>query len=412
MDGKGFAVKGRAGKAFPALLLGCLCAMAPLAADPLAELEIRGLTRTKLHVAEQPLRQFIGREGADLDLDEVRAALIDTGILNPLAVEVAGPVLIVTVEEKWSLFPLPLFFAGAGGVNFGGAFMDANAFGLGDTMLLGGIFGAGGWLVTAMYMATPDQPGVPGWSLGGLYDARERRDTDQRERDIRRFPLRSLLAYGGLFYAPVEYLNLSFSLSYHDKQPAPDPGFGDVPAEGTRGLTLSPEISLRRNRWDGVFLSQESLSLGYSFIAGFGSPSFHTLSLRGTWERSLLPGFRLILKGGGVFAPGVTAFFESAPTVSQTQILPRFFSARHYAGLSLGLEKRLFTGALGTLSVLGAYQVCYSRGPVLGDQLDHGVAGSLRFYLSRVAIPALGLDFAYNAAAGYPLLTFSAGMSF
>jgi hypothetical protein len=388
--------------------------MAPLAAgaDTIAELEIRGLKRTKLHVAEQPLRKFIGREGAGLDPDEVRAALIDTGILNPLAVEVAGPLLIVTVEEKWSIFPLPLFSADSGGVNFGGAFMDANAFGLRDTMLLGGIYGAGGWLATAMYMATPDRSGIPGWSLGGLYDTRERRDTDQRERDIRRFPLHALLAYGGLFYAPVEYLNLSFSLGYNDKQLAAGPGFGDVPAEGARSLNLSPEISLRRNRWDGVFLSQENLSLGYGFIAGLGSPSFHTLSLRGTWERSLLPGFRLILKGGGVFAPEVTAFFESTPSVSQTQILPRFFSARHYAGLSLGLEKRLFTSALGTLSILGAYQVCYSQGPILGDQLDHGVAASLRFYLSRIAIPALGLDFAYNAAAGYALLAFSAGMSF
>jgi hypothetical protein len=402
--------------AFPALalFLGFLCCIAPLAAgaDPIGELEIRGLKRTKLHVAEQPLRKFIGREGADLDLNEVRAAIIDTGILNPLTVEVAGSVLTVTVEEKWSIIPLPLFSAGAGGISGGGAFMDTNAFGLRDTMVLGGIFGAGGWMVTALYMATPDRPGVPGWSLGGIYDTRERRDTDQQGQNIRRFPLHALLVSGGMLYAPVEYLNLAFSISYNDKQRTAGAGEGDVPAQGVRSLNFSPEISLRRNHWDGVFLSQENLALGYNFILGLGSPIFHTLTLRGTWERSLLPGFRLILKGGGIFAPEVTAYFESTPAASQVQILPPFFSARHYAGLSLGLEKNLLTGALGTLSILGAYQVCYSQGPILGDQLDHGVATALRFYLNQIAVPALGLDFAFNFAAGYGLLTFSAGVSF
>jgi hypothetical protein len=398
------------------LLLGGLVFLYPAAAQsgPITEIAVLGLNRTKPQVAEAPLRKFLGREGASLDLDEVRAAVIATEILEPVAVEVKGTVLTVRVEEKWSILPLPLFFMDSAGINAGVAFMDTNAFGLNDKLLLGGMYGSGGWLATGMYLYTPDRPGLPGWSIGGLYDVRERQDTDQRERIIRRFPLDSITAFAGLSYDPSELIGLSLTLTYNEKIIRDTAGElpAGVPKEGARTLNISPELSLGRSHWDGIFLSQENISLAYTFIAGIGSPSFHTLSLRGSWEKSLLPGFRLVFKAGGIFAPGVTAFFESAPSVAQVQIMPRFFSARHYAGSSLGLEKHLLKGTLGTLSVLGAYQFLYSQGPLLGDQADHGFAAALRFYMSKVALPALGLDFAYNLSAAYPLLSFSAGVSF
>jgi hypothetical protein len=61
---------------------------------------------------------------------------------------------------------------------------------------------------------------------------------------------------------------------------------------------------------------------------------------------------------------------------------------------------------------MAAYQAVYSHGSILGDSFDHGVVGMLGFYLSQLAIPAVGFGAAYNVQAGYFQGSFSMGMSF
>ena len=58
------------------------------------------------------------------------------------------------------------------------------------------------------------------------------------------------------------------------------------------------------------------------------------------------------------------------------------------------------------------YQLVYSNGSILGDSLDHGIAGKFSFYLSQLAIPAIGLGAAYNVKENYIQGIFSMGMSF
>jgi hypothetical protein len=127
---------------------------------------------------------------------------------------------------------------------------------------------------------------------------------------------------------------------------------------------------------------------------------------------SILPGFKFLSHGGLHYNPEAPAFFESSASSVRIGILPSSFSARNFAGASAGLEKYIWKFSYGTLSVFANYQVVYSRGPLLGDQFDHGVVGGINFYLSRLAIPAVGLGLAYNAAANEFQGSFSIGMSF
>jgi hypothetical protein len=139
---------------------------------------------------------------------------------------------------------------------------------------------------------------------------------------------------------------------------------------------------------------------------------FHSIQFQGIWEKSLVPGFRLNMRTGIVFEPDVPILFESSPFAAQVAILPRDFSARNYAGISAGLEKYLFQFSAGTISISAAYQLVYSQGSILGNSLDHGVTGILSFYLSRLAIPAVGAGFAYNVKEHFLQGSFSMGMSF
>jgi hypothetical protein len=384
----------------------------------ITEISLSGLKRTKPHVAEAPLRKFIGQPGAAVDLDAVHATILDTGILEPVSIEIIdapsgeGKILKIAVREKWSILPLPVFFVDSGTINGGGAFMDTNAFGLNDKLILGGMYGSRGWTAFLMYMNTPDRERFPGWNLMGMYSRQEREDTDQREAVFRSFSLDSITASGGISYPFLEFFDASLGFSFDQRIIRSNGDSLAAPGEDAQTVGINPGISIRHSDWDGYLLSQQSASLDYRYTIGIGSPNFHSVSLRGTYERSLIPGFRVTIRSGILFDPEAPVLFESSPSAAQVNILPGTFSARHYGGISAGLEKYLFKTSFGTLSALVSYQFVYSQGPVLGNEWDHGVMGALSFYMSRLAIPALGLGIAYNVAADHLQGSFSVGMSF
>ncbi|MDR2111065.1 MAG: hypothetical protein LBP32_07135 [Spirochaetaceae bacterium] len=384
---------------------------------PITGFSVSGLKRTKPHVAEQPLRQFLGREASLVDPNDVRAAVMDTGILEPISVEIvdagdgSGKILAVLVREKWSIFPLPMFFIGSGGMSLGGFFIDSNAFGLNDKMILGGMYSSKSWMVMTMYINTPDRAGFFGWNIGGFYSREERTDTDQKNRAVRRFNLDSINASAGINYPLSDILTPSLNFSFYDRilRETGDPL--EAPETGAMALGVSPGISLRKTDWDGYLLSRQSISLEYTYTIGIRYPSSHSASILAAYERSLIPGFKAGLRTGIVYAPRAASLFESPPSSVQIDILPRSFSARNYAGASADVEKYLFQFSFGTLSALLSYQIVWSEGPLLGSRFDHGVMGAVRFYLSRLAIPALGFGMAYNVAARYFQCSFNIGIS-
>jgi hypothetical protein len=379
-------------------------------------LAIYGLKRTKLRTVEAALRQFIGRQADTLDTDEVYAAVLDTGVLEPVSITVKddenGKILAVTVREKWALFPLPIVFAGSGELNAGLFFVDSNALGLTDKFFLGGIYGSDFWMLTSGYMHT-DRKGAPGWMASGAFARSERRDKDQNNMDIRRFNLDSIDALLGISYQFTGIMTARLQLHYHQmtlresESPLREPETGAI-AIGVTALAV-----WRKSGWDGFLTSEKSLTAGYAFIGGINGPSFSEMRLRGTYQQPIVPGFKFNLGSGLLYQPGVPPLFESAPHAAAVNILPNSFSARHYAGVSGGFEKYLFKiSSIGTLSALASYQAVFSDGSILGGRLDHGVAGSVVFYLSRLAIPAMGIGAAYNVRAKYFHFSFSMGMMF
>jgi hypothetical protein len=379
-------------------------------------IEITGLKRTRPHIARYPLEQFIGRDAAELDLKEVEAAVKDTGILEPLSVELAetgeGLVLKVQVDEKWSIIPMPLVMAGSEGVSFGLFLADTNAFGLRDQAAAGGMYGSGGWMAMTMYNHTPDRKGPPGWMGAFMYNRRENEDTGRDKTVYRRYTADTLQGSLGLYYPFTGYLTGSARLSYTDISIVDNNGGFNVPEEGARLLGFSSGASLRHSAWDGFLLAQQSLSLEYTFYLGLSGSSYHQLEFQGQYGKSLVPGFHLNFRGSALWKSGTEELYEEGPGQVHGDILPGSFAARDYAVISAGFEKYLVKTRHGTLSVLAAWQGVFSRGAISGDEFDHGPTGGIRFYLSRLAIPALGAGLAYNINSGLYQFTFNVGMSF
>jgi hypothetical protein len=388
-----------------------------------------GLKRTKPHVAEQPLRKFIGMDADSVNTEDVYAAIMAMGILEPVEVfftdaperevpegndpEGPGKILVVVVEEKWAFFPLPIIVAGSDTSNFGLAVMDSNAFGLNDKMILMGMYSpAGSWAATAMYMATPDRDRGIGWRIMAFYADRNRADTDQTKSVIRQFNTTSAGGGAGLDYSFTGFLTAGISAGVQNHTLRETAAPVAMPEQGMFDIGITPSLSIRHTEWDGYFLSEQGASVNYIYHIALDGSSFHSVSFSGAFVKPIVPGFRVDIKTGVIYAPEAPAFFESSPSAARVDILPSAFSARNYAGASAGLEKYLVRFGFGTLSVAAAYQALWSEGPILGRQFDHGPAGSLRLYLSKIAVPAMGLGAAYNVRAEYWQGTFSVGMSF
>jgi hypothetical protein len=395
---------------------------------------VTGLKRTRPHVAEQPLRKFIGMDADAINTDDVYAAILAMGILEPIEVffadapqrddsgmaasgtddsEGPGKILVVVVEEKWAFFPLPIIVAGSDTSNFGLAIMDSNAFGLNDKMILMGMYSpVGSWAATAMYMATPDRDRGIGWQIMAFYADRNRADTDQTKSVIRQFNTMSAGGGAGLNYSFTGFLSASISAGVQSHILRETAAPIAMPGQGILDIGITPSLSIRHTEWDGYFLSGQEASVNYVYHIGLDGSSFHSVSFSGAFVKSLVPGFRVDIKTGVTYAPEAPVFFESSPSAARVDILPSTFSARNYAGASAGLEKYLIRFGFGTLSVSAAYQALWSEGPILGRQFDHGPAGGIRLYLSRLAVPAVGFGVAYNVRAEYLQGTFSVGMSF
>ncbi|MDR2553682.1 MAG: hypothetical protein LBD31_11040 [Treponema sp.] len=383
----------------------------------ITDIEITGLKRTKLRAARYPLEQFLGRSAASLDPREVEAAVKDSGVLEPVSVETAegpaGCILRVRVEEKWTIFPIPLVMVSSRDASFGLFLADTNAFGLRDQAVLGGMYSGTSWMAMAMYNNTPDRRGRPGWNAAFMFNRREREDTNRNEETLRRYPVDTLLLSLDVTYPLTRHISAAGGVSFTQAALPEDASALNPPGAGAVVIGFSPGLSFRASGWDGFLLSQQSLSVKYGYYLGAEGPSHHRVLVRGIYEKSLIPGLRLALRGGAFWTPGgAGSLFESGPEEVQVNILPRTFSASNYGGLSAGFEKHLFKTRQGTLSILASWQAVLSSGPLAGTEFDHGPAGEIRFYLSRLAIPALGLVLGYNMQSGLPQFVFSMGAGF
>jgi len=383
--------------------------------SPITRVSVEGLRRTKPGVTERLLRQFIGTPAADLDQAAVIAVLLDTGIFEDIQIETRedtdtdGTLMAVTLKEKWSFIPLPVFVAASDGITAGAAVIDANAFGLNDKIFSVGLILPAGWMTSIAYVNVPDTETSLKWSVSAFFSRQDKTVVNELDEDIRRYGYDAL---AGSFEVGVPVWGpWQFSVAgLFKERGVRDIGEALAAPEAARVLGVQPGLSARSTEWDGVFLSERSFSLDYTWNYGLINDSYQSVKAAGVYEQPLFPGFKLGARAAGVYEADAPVVFEEAPSTVGITILPSSFSAPILAGGSLALEGRLIQFPFGTLSALLAWQTAWSDGPLLGSRFDQGPAGGIRLYVAKVAVPAVDIGAAYNLETGLFRATFGIGM--
>ncbi|MBR4377100.1 MAG: hypothetical protein IKS91_08785, partial [Spirochaetia bacterium] len=136
--------------AFSLLLLLASC----IWGEAITDIQIQGLRRTKPEVLLEKLEKFKGTDSADFDTKKLEAELEKTQLFSLADATVSGSTLHITVEEKFSLLPIPFAYLSSDSWGGGLVVMDNNAFGIMDQAAAGGFITSSGWRVLAGYSHT------------------------------------------------------------------------------------------------------------------------------------------------------------------------------------------------------------------------------------------------------------------
>ncbi|WP_246356966.1 POTRA domain-containing protein [Pyxidicoccus fallax] len=264
-------------------------------------IDIQGNTRTRDSVIRQAMRLGPGDMLTRDDAAELKRRLLNLKLFKSVDVltrpEGSGVGLQVTVEERWTLLPIPVFSSSEGRWQAGVFAAESNLFGLNKTLVFGGLWGNRGGTVLSMYRDT--SIGGSRWT-GVVSFLFSKTDRERRIKNIivdeytdRRFDIS-----GALGYQVTPELNLSAGPFFLINKPlaANKEGAQTPPPRGeVHGVSLSAEylgqdfhfyfnegLVARANYRQGLdFLGSSRESRQLSLFTSYTLPVFgnHALTL-------------------------------------------------------------------------------------------------------------------------------------
>ncbi len=410
------------------VVVGILLSGAPLrlyaeSSDLVVELEVVGPRRTR----ETTVRRIIDLElpapASEVDLGRVRERLVRSGLfVNEMVVELVptesgNKRLRLELEERWTLLPLPIAGYSDGGWIAGLALIESNLWGTGTFLLSvatlrgdgakvdswGGTLGVSGGVL---------QRGQVKPSLFFSGGVGEEEYVAPNGTAYRRFRQTRLSGRLGLGYELSDTYEIGASgevawnevdNDYSDSLRAPNSTLYYI-----QGLSLEAES----RRFTSFFLAGPSASIRYRH--GFpldGAEHFDAASVRMDYTAAPFGRHKLMVAAVGNIGNEPPTQLSGLGGTGYRTLPSRGSAAPGAAAAALEYEFPVLSRSWGTFTLLG-FGEGGSYKPDGEWQEFYGPGAGFRLYLARVAIPALGFNFAYNIVEGEFVGSVALGMAF
>ncbi|MFY1828472.1 FtsQ-type POTRA domain-containing protein [Myxococcus fulvus] len=381
-------------------------------------IDIQGNSRTQESVILRAMRLAPGDVLTQADGDEVKRRLLNLQLFKSVEVQThaegTGVGLQVTVEERWTLLPIPVFASSKGQWQAGVFAVESNLFGLNKTLVAGGMAGNRGGSLFSMYR----DPSIGGGRWTGLLAFQfAKTDRERQVRDVvrdaytdRRFDLS-----GTLGYQVTPELNVGagwFSLV-------------NKPLSSKLGTTTTPQ----RGQAHGVSVSAEYLGQDFHFYFNEGlvaralyregldflgsSRALRQVSLFASYTLPVFGRHALTLTAQHAQSKG-DAFLDAQLLGARTG--SRGFDAGRLWGetsssATLEYQVPLWSPKLATLTAHAFVDV--GRVEWQGSLLRYATPGvGIRAYVREVAVPAVGLEVSRNPLTGDIVTSAAVGFGF
>lgn len=371
---------------------------------PIAAIRVEGLRRTRLVVVRQWIDCSVGQPLSSCDLPEIRERLYRLAIFSDVGVELndapAGVEIVLRLEDKWTLYPVPMLWYTSDTQIAGLVIAETNLLGYNKGLAVGGVYSNRGWYTLAGY----NDPNIAFTNLWGQLHAflgdrlveNDRPDGSiEQSFDLARFDFE--WALGWTFW---DHFSPVWTGAFRRARVGDVHVAGDEPATDAtvvlQGVNLLYSDRRYRDFYDeGVRVSAE---------VQHGFPLDHSVRPYDDGIFDLKWAFPAPLDG--FVDTNVHGFVGAMPVVFEERLgglegsrtLPGsgLVAADRYATLSLAYQVPIFSIAPGTMSALVFGEVGrYARNEEAGVTYG-GPGAGVRFYLKRVAIPAVGADVGYE----------------
>jgi len=385
---------------------------------PITAIRIEGLERTRPVVVKQWISCRVGQPLSSCDLPEIRERIYRLAIFSAFDVTLreqpAGVEIVLRVEEKWTLYPVPMLWYSPGTEIAGLILVEANTFGYNKGVAAGAVYSNRGWYALAGYndpnIGFTDLFGSLHAFLGsGIVENESPEGTVEQSFDVTRLDLEYQIGWtlfdllsptwtGGLRAARVRNVHV----------PGTEPATTATVA--MQGLLFVYSDRVYRDFYDkGLRLSTE-LQHAFPLAADTTGYSDIIFDAKLTQPAPLHGALGAHFHG---FAGSVPVVFEErlgGLDGSRTLQGGGLIAADRYASLSASYEVPFLSvePGIATASLFGEVGR-YARNAEHG--INYGGPGvGLRFFLKKVAMPAAGLDvgyevgskrFAFSVAIGY-----------
>ena len=373
----------------------------------ITDIEVQGLRRTKPAVMQELLESFKGRQADQFSSKDLEQVLQKTQLFSLVDATVTGSTLHVTVEEKFSLLPIPFAYAASDSWGGGLVLLDNNAFGIMDQAAAGGFISYDSWRLLVHYNHKQKSHSPFGWSVsanGG------KSNTKVREEDGDLLLEYDNRVFNGSFglnrrLAPWLRGSVSSGINLCDVD--------DASPHSELVIPVALALTASTSSWDGTFLNNIYLSVSTTYnFSQWNSDNYCTVAASAGYQQHLVQRLRLIAQAGAFHSPDVPVVFARNQSASQTCLVSNAFRASSMVGAGAGLEWGISSSRWGVPSLYAQYQVMWADGIISDSIWAHGPVAGFKFYLKKIAFPAVDIFGAYNIKTGLYRISAGAGFSY
>ncbi|MBN2618092.1 MAG: hypothetical protein JXR64_07240 [Spirochaetales bacterium] len=366
----------------------------------ISDIKINGLKRTKIETVKKIIDLEIGDVVMDGSIPEIKQKLLKSGIFTKnIDIEFnqitdGEIVLIITLEDKWTLIPLPFFSFSNNDLMLGGLFIETNLLGLKQSLVSGGFYSSEG--VSFFTAWSPSLYIIDKFSLFVSFADENIEVVNYEGSTISNNKARIISGGFNIGQDMNDYLNLSLRINYENKN-------------DFNSINLTPLITVNNVFIRDYFQSGINFEFYTNHKLNFTNIDFNT-QIGGKLEVSEILFSNLIylyLTSGYSF--NKNDYPLSIGEITGSKIVPSL-ETEFYITSQIKYEIKLFEFNWGYLTLPLYWETGYLEN--YNNYYTYtGPGFGVLTYINKVAIPALGFNFNYDLITNNYLWGFSFGMS-
>ena len=381
-----------------------------------------GLKKTRNSYLQSKIKKFTGKPISQTDMHGLETAIQLEGLFEDIKITTEQisdneAQITISVKEKITFIPLPFALYSDSSFIAGGVVMDTNAFGQKDMFMVGGFFSAETKTGLAAFSKSPKDHGIPGFALffSGSKSIPLFKNLDGDE--VLKFNAISFSTGLTITEKIGEYFTFSNRFNWKSYTTDENSDYPKAQPESIKEISTSLSFGYSKSDWNGIFMSTNSATISAEFGLSnsedkeFRYPMGFSFSI-GSQHPVSTPKFRIYQKFSGYYGQKNHISSWQKQSAGAVNILPSNFATQRIIGGNAGFEIALKKFSWGMISLYSEYQIVYIQNTDEKYEFEHGPNTGTKFYLAKIAFPALAMGLAYNVPHHRWQFSAAMGMSF